>query len=127
MLCLEGSGAPLLEEVTAAFSPFQRPAKIRQHLTGTTMKDLRRTTDLWSLTLETIELLKEYFSEGLFTYPTSEWDNGCLEDPTFYRGGTLMLGIVSHEREGVLTLTAGEHDEVEGLGLATHQRSRWIR
>ena len=38
-------------------------------------------------------------------YPTSEWDVGCLEDPTFYRPGTLMLGIVSHEHEGVLTLT----------------------
>jgi hypothetical protein len=30
---MEGSGAPLLDKVTPALSPFQRPAKMRRHLT----------------------------------------------------------------------------------------------
>ena len=37
-----------------------------------------------------------------------------------------MLGIVSLEREGVLTLTASEHDKIEALGIPTNKRGRWI-
>src|SRR5262249_34105603 len=123
MISVEGSGASRLDKVTAALSPFERPATIRQHLTGAATEGPDRTTNLWALTPETIQLLKEYFREGLFMRPTYE-DDGWLEDPTFYRGGRLMLGIVSHEGEGVLALTAGEHEEIDALGLTTHQRGR---
>jgi len=58
-------------------------------------------------------------------YMTSDHE-GWLEDPTLYRDGEIMLGIVSHEREGFLELTALEAVQLAALGIPTRDAGRWI-
>ena len=89
-------------------------------------EELIQPTQLGSLETASVGLLKSYFHNGLFTYPTSDWEAGCLEDPIIYRRGAVMLGIVSHEREGILTLSDSEHHDVATLGIRTHERAEWI-
>ena len=85
-----------------------------------------RLADVSSWTPESIGVLKGLFVEGLFMYPTSEWEEGCFEDPTFYRNGDLMLGVVTHEREGLLRVTEVEFGELERAGYRTFERSKWL-
>ena len=126
MLSLGGSPAPFLGEVDAALNAFQPRTAPRKQLTVLVGQPQVQSTKLWALAPASIALLKRYFSTGLFTYPTAEWNVGWLEDPTFYRDGYLMLGIVSHEQEGMLTLTEVEHAQVAALGIPTRDRAQWI-
>lgn len=83
------------------------------------------TREVWALTPETLALLREHLSGGLFMSPANAqavW----LEDPLFYRGGELMLGIVSHEGEGVLLLTSLEAAELAAAGFPTRDRAGWL-
>jgi hypothetical protein len=126
MLALEGSSATFLGEAEAALKPFERPTALRRALTVLVGRPAVQPTKLWSLNAESIAILKRLFTEGLFTYPTSEWEVGCLEDPAFYRDGGVMLGVVSHEREGVLSLTESEQAQVAALKIPTRDRPQWI-
>ena len=74
----------------------------------------------------TAEALRPFFPAGLFTYPAGEWITGCIENPTIYRAGQIMLAIVSHEREGVLELTSEEQRAVATLGIATRANAEWV-
>jgi hypothetical protein len=95
-------------------------------MSAPTPEELHRLTDLWVLSDPSIAVLRTYFDEGLFTYPTSEWNEGCLEGPTFYRGQQIILGITSHEHEGILTLDAAEHAAVAALGISSRDRPEWL-
>jgi len=95
-------------------------------MSGRSKADLVRKTELWGLSSASVAVLQRYFVEGLFMYPTSEWEEGCLEDPIFYRNGQIMFGIVTHEREGILTLSEFEHSEVAALGICSRERPEWI-
>ena len=70
-------------------------------------------------------MLKGFFDEGLFTYPTGDWDDRWLEDPILYRRGRPMLWVVSHEGEAVICLAPTDLDSFAALGLPTHGRSRF--
>ncbi len=68
---------------------------------------------------ESAGILLEYFPHGLLTYLPS--DDAWREDPCLFRRGELMLGIISHEGEGVLRIEPREQlaldqsSEVVGL------------
>ncbi|MEO8621272.1 MAG: hypothetical protein ABI625_09425 [bacterium] len=121
-LWLQGKAAPFPDRFEAEMAPFRLDAQVRPRMSAAKRDELNRSTDLWLLSGSSIGVLRAYFPDGLFTYPTSEWDEGCLEGPTFYRDQQIMLGVVSHEREGILTLTAAEHDAVAALGIASRDQ-----
>ncbi len=80
---------------------------------------------LWTLSAESLPLLLRFLPHGLFRWPPGP--AGWLEDLTVYRAGELVLGIVTHEAEGVLRLTPAEHAEVALLGIETRAEGEWIR
>ena len=100
--------------------------QLRPHLSGTSADDFNRMTTLWSLDDASIAVCRRYFTAGLFMYPTGDWNFGCLEDPIFYRDGEIMFGIVTHEREGLLSLSPDEHAQVALLGIRTRDEPEWL-
>jgi hypothetical protein len=77
---------------------------------------------LWNLTPESIAVLRSLFpASGLFT-PPAHSDDGSLEEPTIYRDGHLMLGIISHEQEGYLDITLEQSAELIPQGFKLHAR-----
>jgi hypothetical protein len=125
MLSLDGSSAAFLNEAEAALKPFERSSSPRRALTVLVGEPAVQPRKLWALTPESLSTLKRLFKAGLFTVP-SYHEVGWLEDPTFYRDGEVMLGVVSHEREGLLAVTELEHSQLIALGMPTRDRAEWI-
>jgi hypothetical protein len=105
---------------------FRLPDAAREHMVTYLDQLPARLAELWRLTPASIAVLRAFMDEGLFTYPAGEWETGCIENPTFYRDGEVMLGIVSHEREGVLRLRPGEEAAFHALGIPSRDRPEWI-
>jgi hypothetical protein len=80
--------------------------------------DFRRSVPLYRLNEASIQMLMKRLPEGLF-FPLRVPARGkeFLENPTFYRGGELMLGIVTHEEEGVLLIRSEERPHFDLLNL----------
>jgi hypothetical protein len=70
---------------------------------------------LWQLTDHSVAALRTFLPGGLFTNVVDP--AGWLEDPIVYRNGEPMLGVVTHEQEGLLRATAEELRELETLGF----------
>jgi hypothetical protein len=49
--------------------------------------------------------------DGILGRPTYH-ESGWIEEPTVYRGGTILLGVVSHEGEAFMNVTRREHTEL---------------
>jgi hypothetical protein len=92
------------------------PAAPREQLSRRPDEEWVRKTDLWMLNKETILVLKQVLPEGVFTCDVGS--EGWFEDLAIYRRGNLMLGIVSHEREGILQVTGEEKRELESAGYS---------
>jgi len=123
MLSLQDSPAPFLKRAEKLLEAFVLPPAPREFVVG---DPLIREAPLWALNSESVKVLKELFPEGLFMYPTSEWEEGCIEDPTFYRRGALLLGVVSHEGEGQVSVTEAELAELEHAGYKMFSHSKWL-
>ena len=95
-----------------AMTPFRLPNAPRRHLTD--YQD-GQFVKLWKLTSASLAALQAFLSEGIFTYQSDE--DAWLEDLTLYRHGELMLGIVSHEAEGILRVTPEERQSLERDGF----------
>jgi hypothetical protein len=76
--------------------------------------------------LELLAAIRPFFPDGLFTYMTSAHEEGWLENPTIYRDGEILLGVVSHEQEGYLQLTALEPVQIAAMGIPTRVTGTWI-
>ena len=87
--------------------PFRLPPAERRQLTMSGGKPFLRPTPLWRLNTDALNTLQQFLPEGLFSY--SEETGGVFEDPVFYRNGELMLGVVSHEEEGIIRVTPEEY------------------
>jgi hypothetical protein len=85
-----------------------------------------QSTEVWSYSPESLAVLKDLFPDGLFEYPAGGHPDGWLEDPAFYRQGALVLGVVSHEREGLMDLTELEWAAFSAAGFLSHDRGEWI-
>ena len=126
LLGLQDMPEPFCDRFLLAAAELALPDAAREHMVTYSGQALVRPAALWRLTPASIEVLREFLDEGLFTYPAGEWETGCIENPTFYRDGEVMLGIVSHEREGVLRLRAGEAAAFGALGIPSRDRPEWI-
>lgn len=127
LLGLKDRPEPFCDRFRTAAAAFALPDAPRKHMVTYAGLPFVRPAPLWRLTPESIELLREFLDEGLFTYPAGEWEAGCIENPALYRDGEIMLGIVSHEGEGVLKLRQDEWAEFARLGIPSHDRPEWIR
>ena len=115
----------ILGQFDAKMASFRLANARRRHLTSYgTAKDFVRPLELWRLTAKSLVLLEEFFPNGAFAYEASA--DGWLEDPMLYRQGELMLGVVFHEGEGILRVTAQEQQQLERDGFSFRQRGTYV-
>ncbi len=93
----------------------------RRHL-NTAHRELE-PTDLWSLNADTTAALRRAFPRGFFNYfPADAW----FEDLNVYRRGDLMLGVITHEAEGILRVTSQERSNLQTAGFPYELRGQWV-
>lgn len=124
VMALQDTQAPFADAFEDELGPYERPAAPRRVLTGADSEHLTRTVRLWAFNEASLDRLLSFVDEGLFHSPAGP--DGWLEDLTIYREGELVLGLVSHEREGVLRLTHEEHARVAALGIPSEPTAEWI-
>jgi hypothetical protein len=124
VMTLQDTPAPFADAFEDQLAPFERPAAERRILTRATASDLGALVRLWSFNDTSLERLLSFLDKGLFRWPAGP--DGWLEDLTIYRRGELVLGLVSHEQEGVLRLTHQEHIEVGALDIPSEETAEWI-
>jgi hypothetical protein len=120
--CL-GTDAAAAEKARRRFEKvlktFSRGEETRERMSGRTVDDLTRRTQLWELNQATAGTLKQVLPAGLFQY--EPWGDSWFEDPVIYREGRLMLGVLSHEAFGVLSLSELESAQLEAAGFQSHE------
>ena len=114
---LRGTPPTHCDDAERKLKPFEIESRSREHLEAPEVGEFIRETRLGALTPSSLSVLKELLPDGPFTLRIE--DEGWLEDPIFYRGGELVLGVDSHESLGVVRLLPREHKEVEELGIWT--------
>lgn len=124
VMTLQDVQAPFADAFEDELGPYERAMATRRVLTASTPADFVRPVRLWTLNEATVERLLSFLDEGLFHSPAGP--DGWLEDLTIYRGGELVLGLVSHEREGVLRLSHDEHPQVAALGIPSEATAEWV-
>jgi hypothetical protein len=113
----------VFEPFDLAVSAFKRPPAPRRRLSWRPDEEPVAETELWALTPETLAAIHYAFPRGPFDYyPTDGW----FEDLWVYRAGELMLGIITHEQEGVLRVTQQEKHELKRLGFPFRDTSRYV-
>lgn len=115
VMALEDTQAPFADAFEDELGPYERPVATRRVLTAAKIGNLTRTVRLWSFNSASLARLLSFVDTGLFQWPAGP--DGWLEDLTIYRHGKLVLGLVSHEHEGVLRLTQHEHEAVAALDI----------
>jgi hypothetical protein len=80
---------------------------------------------LWRLDEPALHALRPFLPDGLFTHRVDP--HGWLEDPMLFRDGQLMLGLVTHQREGVVRVTPDELRELERVGFDFSHEATAIR
>ena len=125
-MSLEGLAEPNIQRATDALAPFQLKPAIRQRTVVYENHLDSELTDLWSLSAESIRALRPLFSDGLFTSPSYD-KGGWLEEPTVYRAGRVLLGVVSHEEEAFMDLSEPEVEELRVLGYRLRENGVWLR
>ena len=123
-ITVEGARQDWLESFDEAVKPFRLPSAKRRSLTTQLSQNPIRPTQLWRLSSKSLSVLHEFLPDGLFTYEVSE--DGWLEDPVFYRRGEFMLGVVSHEHEGIVRVTKAEQRLLEAEGFVFRPRGSYV-
>ncbi|HEX6532946.1 MAG TPA: hypothetical protein VF041_00030 [Gemmatimonadaceae bacterium] len=118
VMCEAGEPAPTADRFEDTFAP-ALVGEERRHVLSHPVGEDRPTIRLWRLDDRTEALLHPYLPQGLFTNAVDP--RGWIEDPLVYRNGELMLGVVTHERDGVLRATADEMRELDALGFVFGQ------
>ena len=124
VMALQDAPAPFADAFEDAMEPFAKAAERRRVVYNPDAGDLARTVRLWALTPSSLQTLLTFLDDGIFHCPAGP--DGWLEDLTLYRSGELVLGLVSHEQEGVLRLTREELTEVAALGMPFESRAEGI-
>jgi hypothetical protein len=123
VLCAEGQGtrADQFEDtfddrfITTDLRRVVRPAE----------DEPARQLRLWRLDEDALQALHAFLPDGLFTHRVDP--HGWLEDPMLFRGGQLMLGVVTHQREGMVRVTTDELRELERIGFDFSPEATAIR
>jgi hypothetical protein len=111
IVCENSSDEPL--------KPFDRAASTHK-LPDARRRDLDpeiKSRELWELNSETVAALHLAFPIGVFDCFIKDF--AWFEDLTIYRNGEVMLGIISHEGEGVIRLSGPEIDQLHADGFVT--------
>ena len=98
--------------------PFSKGEVMRERMSGRTADDLTRNSQLWELNAATIRALKKALPEGLLAYDPV--GHGWFEDPVFYRGGRLLLGMLSHEAFAIMRMSDLESAQLSAAGFPSH-------
>jgi hypothetical protein len=114
VLSVASESGPIADEFEDAFAACFISTARRRVMTSVT-GDRTRDVRLWRLDSTSAALLESYLPRGLFTNAVNPL--GWFEDPLVYRNGELMLGVVTHEQEGVLRVSSDELRELERLGF----------
>jgi hypothetical protein len=123
VLCAEGQGRRA-DDFEDAFEARQLPSDLRR-VPFAPDDQPAGLVRLWRLDEEALSSLRTFLPDGLFTHRIDP--HGWLEDPMLFREGQLMLGIVTHEREGVLRVTPEELRELERVGFDFAHEASTIR
>jgi hypothetical protein len=115
VLSIEGTEAPLADAFEDALAPWARAAAERPLPLGVGGVVELHLVRLWALTPESVARLGDFLVDGLFSNRVDE--RGWFEDPTVYRRGALLIGVLTHDREGLLRVTDEEAQELASLGL----------
>ncbi|HEX6598974.1 MAG TPA: hypothetical protein VF034_06595 [Gemmatimonadaceae bacterium] len=123
VLCAEGQGtrADLFEDTFEA----RVVTTDLRHVVATLEDEPARQVRLWRLDEDALQALRTFLPDGLFTHRVDP--HGWLEDPMFFRDGQLMLGVVTHQREGVVRVTPVELRELERIGFDFAREATAIR
>ena len=114
-----GEPAPTADAFEDALAPFALPPARRRVLVDVEESDGTREVRRWTLCDESIAALLPFLARGVLHHAPAP--DGWLDDLAVYRDGELLLGIVSHEREGVLRLRDDEHAAVAALGVRSDE------
>jgi hypothetical protein len=101
---------------------FHRGAPNRERVTAPAGENVRRPTDVWILKGDSLAALRRCLPTGLFASPSYDVD-GWFEDFTIYRGGEIMLGVVSHEGHIFLRLTESEYGELHDWNVEMYAKT----
>ncbi|MEP6780333.1 MAG: hypothetical protein ABJC26_10620 [Gemmatimonadaceae bacterium] len=115
VMALQDTQAPFVDAFEDELGPYELSTASRRVLTATEGNNLTRPVRLWTFNEASLARLLSFTDTGLFHWPAGP--DGWFEDLTIYRRGELTLGLVSHEREGVLRLTHQEHNVVRALDI----------
>jgi hypothetical protein len=120
----EGASRTVFEEFDKVADAYRRPRALRRCLSAPTADELIRLTELWTLNQTSLAALERALPDGLFTYNfgLESW----FEDLVLYRQGELMLGVVTHESEGVLRVTPLERADLDRLGIRYRLENVWV-
>lgn len=124
VMALQDTPAPFADAFEDELAPYARPADRRRVVHGTDERGSTRIVRLWSFSEGSMARLLSFLDDGLFHCPPGP--DGWLEDLTVYRRGELVLGLVSHEMEGVLRLTREELGEVAALDISFERTAESI-
>ena len=120
----DGQPQTALEPFDQAAAPYRLPEQARRHLSGPPSGDLVFPTPLWALTPATLSALRLAFPRGPFDYyPVGD---AWFEDLEVYAGGELMLGIITHEHEGVLRVTSHQRAQLDIQGFPYRMTGEWV-
>lgn len=112
---MQGIDAPLADAFEDLLEPWVIAAARRRRLSARSGEGQMRIVRLWRLTPLSLALLEEFLPDGLFSHDVQE--RGWFEDPVLYRGGELLCGVITHEREGYLRVSSDETQELLRLGV----------
>lgn len=124
VMALQDTPAPFADAFEDELGPYERPAARRHVVTGAATHDLTRSVRLWTFNEASLTRLLTFLDEGLFRCPAGP--DGWLEDLTLYRREELVLGLVSHEQEGVLRLARDELTDVAAMDIPFAPTAEWI-
>ncbi|HEY0996229.1 MAG TPA: hypothetical protein VGD77_09585 [Gemmatimonadaceae bacterium] len=124
VMALDDMQAPYADAFEDELEEFEKADAVRVLPSSSLGEEPKRPVRLWALDEESLPILLSYLDDGLFELAPGP--DGWLEDLAIFRKGELVLGVVSHEREGVLRLTAREHEQVAALGIRATREAEWI-
>ncbi|MEO9255499.1 MAG: hypothetical protein ABI305_08170 [Tepidiformaceae bacterium] len=125
VMALHDTPAPFADAFEDELEHYQREVASRRAPASAAEASVMRSVRLWAFNHASLERLLSFVDADMFHCPPGP--DGWLENLTIYRGGELVLGIVSHEGEGVLRLTRAEHAEAAALDIPSEPLAESIR
>jgi hypothetical protein len=103
-------------------APFALGVARRRLMTSRDGKTWDIDVPVFRLSGESIRLLTKELPNGFFTYvPDTAW----YEDLTVYRDGDLMMGVITHESEGVVAIRPEESLAFDQLDIPFRFKGAW--